>query len=171
MKTNVVYLNQEFNVNPEKQAVHCRLIYGINLDSIPGIQLLDNSDIFKDYIDDLSNPYNGICEYYDEAVEDRTGTIFYTDRGWLIFETEGISKCAPNDNFNAELGKKVASTRAQENAFKDANMFYEDIKTIVNAEFNGLDTVIRGTLNAINKCKKHVCDLTGHTPIIYPKKK
>lgn len=170
MKTNVIYLNQEYNVNPGKQAVHCRLTFGINLDLIPGINLLENSEMFNDYINDLTDKNVGCADFVNEAVENTQGTIFYTERGWLIFETEGLCKCAPQDNFDAELGKKIASTRAQEEAFKTANLLFIDIHNIVVDEFAGFDVLFTGTADAIKKCKKHAHDLTGHTPVDYSKK-
>jgi len=170
MKTNVIYLDQDYNVNPDKQAVHCRLTFGINLDLIPGINLLEGSEAFNEYINDLTNDRDGVCEFIQEPVENTQGTIFYTERGWLVFETQGLCKCAPQDNFDAELGKKISSTRAQEEAFKVANMLFGDIYDIVNNEFADFDVLFAGTMDAIKKCKKHAHDLTGHTPVDYSKK-
>ena len=62
-----------------------------------------------------------------------------------------------------ELGKKIASTRAQKEAFRKTNDFYIDLKQIITWEFEDLDVLIKGSKDAIQNCKKHVYDLSGYT--------
>ena len=171
MKTNVIYLNQEYSVNPDKQAVHCRLTYAINLDMIPGIDVLVSSPEFDDYMEYLTNKYDGVSTFYENNITvthyDGSSTTHETNHGFLVFESTGLCKCAPQDNFDADLGKKIASTRAQEMAFKDTKVFYEDLANMVMGMFGDLFSLIENCENSAKKCKKHSHDLTGHTPVEY----
>jgi len=155
MKANVVYLNQVFNVNPDKQSVWCGLTYGIDLSKIPGISTLINNKEFEDLLTDLTNEYTGIADY---EFSDEDGF------GMIVFNTSGLAKCSGEDNFDAELGKKIASTRAQENSFKEAAKFYDQVLAIIENTFDGIYGFYDGCIHASKNCKQHVYDLTGYTP-------
>lgn len=154
MKANVVYLKQEFNVNPEKQSVWCGLTYGIDLSKIPGINMLIENDEFDTLMNDLTDEKTGICVFDGEK----------SNYGMLIFKTSGLAKCSGGDNFDADLGKKIASTRAQENSFKEAAAFYDAVLVIIEKTFEGLYGLFDGCIHASKNCKQHVYDLTGYTP-------
>lgn len=155
MKANVVYLNQVFNINPDKQSVWCGLTYGIDLSKIPGISTLINNKEFENLLTDLTNEYTGIADY---EFSDEDGF------GMIIFNTSGLAKCSKEDNFDADLGKKISSTRAQENAFKEAAKFYDQVLIIIENTFDGIYGFYEGCIIASQKCKQHVYDLTDYTP-------
>lgn len=152
MKTNVTYLNQKFNVNPKKNTVHCLLTWYINLNNIPGIEYLTNGmDEFNKYIK----------KYIDSGVE------WYEDSktkgvGGLKFVTKGIAKCAPGDNFDEKLGRHLALTRAQREAFNISCQFYTGIYGIINSIFKGIGNLAINSFWSRENCHKHECDLTGH---------
>jgi len=157
MKTNVVYLEQDYNVNPNKKSVFCMLTYGIDLAKVPGIEMLVNTLEFDDLMESLTNKYTGIAYFDGDA----------SDYGMLVLNTSGQSKCAPTDEFNEDLGRKLANTRAQENAFREAKEIYDLFLMIIEDKIEGLYNLYGGCCESIDKCKQHTHDLTGHTPVQY----
>lgn len=110
-RTGVCYLNVNYNINDRKRIISCILNSGINLDKMPNIDMLVENDKFKSLlakstIETWENPDNGNTETY------------------LIFNTVGFAYCTENDEFDIELGKKIALTRAQKMAFNKAKEFY-----------------------------------------------
>lgn len=154
MKTNVVYLNQDYYVNPKKKSVCCKLIFGIDLEKIPGINMLVQNQEFNDFIDELTNSKDGVAYYDSDA----------SSYGMLVFETIGLAKCDPKDNFDESLGKKISSTRAQQDAFESARIIYDNILAIVEDTFDNLYGLLDGSIKASKKCKNHVYDLTNYKP-------
>lgn len=154
-KTNLTYVKKSYGVNPEKKFVKCALDFEINLDKIPGIQTLAVIPGFEDFINTLV--YAGNIPCYDTDTEG-----FPSDYGVLVFTTEAVAYCAPGDDFDAELGKKLALTRAQKQAFITARDFYSELFKFVDDEFCGLMGLVYGSELSADKCKKHEHELTGH---------
>lgn len=159
-KTNLTYVKKSYGVNPEKKFVKCVLDYEINLDKIPGIQTLAVVPGFEDFINELVYRYDVPC--YDTDVEG-----FTSEYGVLMFTTKAVANCAPGDEFDVELGKKLALTRAQKQAFQTARDFYASLFKLVDDEFSGLMGLIYGAELSADKCKAHEHEITGHTPVDY----
>lgn len=159
-KTNLTYVKKSYGVNPKKKFVKCVLDYEINLDKIPGIQTLAQMPEFENFINNLVYVYNIPC--YDTDVEG-----FHSDCGVLVFTTEAVAQCAPGDEFNEDLGRKLALTRAQKQAFQTARGFYSELFSLVDNEFAGLVDLIYGSDMSADKCKVHEHELTGHTMVDY----
>lgn len=152
MRTNVTYLEQTYNINPDKGKVYCKLKFGINLNKIEAIKAVCNLDEYNNFINDLTNNYTGIASIefkYDKNYDEM-----------LVFETGGLAKCSDNDNFDAELGKKLASTKAQRSAFRIAKDFYRFIQKILLNYLCNNSTLIYNCDVVADKCKQHEFDLT-----------
>lgn len=159
-KTNLTYVKKSYGVNPEKKFVKCALDFEINLDKIPGIQTLAVVPGFEDFINELVYAYKIPC--YDTDADG-----FPSEYGVLVFTTEAVANCAPGDEFDAELGKKLALTRSQKQAFQTARDLYASLFKFVDDEFSGLMGLIYGSELSADKCKKHEHELTGHTMVEY----
>lgn len=155
-KTNLTYVKKSYGVNPKQKFVKCVLDYEINLDKIPGIQTLACMPEFEDFINTLV--YDAKVPCYDTDMDG-----FPSAHGVLVFRSEGIAQCSPADEFDAELGKKLALTRAQRQAFGDASAFYDALTEIIHNEFDGLYGLMFGCMNSRHNCAVHEHELTGHT--------
>lgn len=51
----------------------------------------------------------------------------------------GIAKCAPEDEFDVEYGKKLALTRAKQKRCKAINRVIYDVFDVIDCELNNLD--------------------------------
>lgn len=157
MKTNLTYVKKRFGVNPNKKFVKCVLDFEINLDKVPGIELLAEMPEFTNLINTL---------VYCKGVNlvDIDSMCNESEYGTLVFTTEALAKCAPNDEFDQDLGEKLAMTRAQKQAFRVAESFYSDVQNVVINKFDGLWDLLYGSLFAAENCKAHEYELTGYTP-------
>lgn len=75
-------------------------------------------------------------------------------------KVSGKAKATDKDEFDEEFGKRLAKTRAQENAFKNANKVYcgigEFLRKLVLKDIGAL---AEGTEQALWKCIGHENDL------------
>ena len=146
-KTGVRYLNVQYNVNPGKRVVACHLTFGLSLNRIPFIEMLKDNDEFiklveKEFrVEDWAINEN---EWYEPHV---------------VTEVVAFADCAPEDEFDAELGKKIALTRAQAGAFDTAAYIYERIQDIFIKAANEIDVRFENCIDSIDKCNCHVENL------------
>lgn len=143
-KTGVRYLNVQYNVNPGKRVVACHLTFGLNLNRIPAIVLLKDSDEFNRMI------------FNEFRVEDWTVNDNGVYEPHVVTEVVAFADCAPEDEFNEELGKKIALTRAQSAAFDTAAYMYEKMQDILIKAANDIDVRIENCVDSIQKCNEHV---------------
>ena len=146
MKTNVTYLKHVYTVNENKKTVHCQLQFGINMNKLPGIDWLDKNQNFVDFINELIN-----CGFA-KLVYDKNIT-------YLAINAEGIAHCAPEDNFDIDLGKKIASTRAQQNSFKIAKNLYNNFYEFFMEYAMSYKKMFENSHVSSKKCVKHLNDL------------
>ena len=143
-KTGVRYLNVQYNVNPGKRVVACHLTFGLNLNRIPFIEMLKDNDEFIKLVEK------------EFRVEDWA----INDNEWyephVVTEIVAFADCAPEDEFDAELGKKIALTRAQAGAFDTAAYIYERIQDIFIKAANEIDVRFENCIDSIDKCNCHV---------------
>lgn len=140
-KTKVVYKSEKFFVNKEKKTVACTIDFEINLLEIKAVQRMLNYNEFSNFIASIS---------YDSE----------SDFGVCKFKVSGKAKAANEDNFDEEFGKRLAKTRAQENAFKVANEIYNEIGDVLyNLVFRDFCVLTDGTEEALWKCIDHENDL------------
>ena len=142
-KTGVRYLKVNYNVNPKKNVITCHLIFGLNLTRMPFIEML----IQNERINDLFNKEFKINWYQDENEEVNP---------YVTSEIVAFAYCAPEDKFDAELGKKIALTRAQAGAFDTAAYIYEKIQDIFIKAANEIDVRFENCIDSIDKCNCHV---------------
>ena len=94
-------------------------------------------------------------------------TKFYVEIGYASFlvcfykfKVSGKAKTSDEDVFDENFGKRLAKTRAQENAFRVANALYCEIGNVLNSlVFNDFCTLTEGTEQAFLKCINHENDL------------
>lgn len=143
-KTGVRYLNVQYNVNPGKRVVACHLTFGLNLNRLPHIEMLKDNE---EFIKLVENEFR----VEDWAIND---DCFYEPH--VVTEVVAFADCAPEDEFDAELGKKIALTRAQAGAFDTAAYIYDKIQDIFINAANDIDVRFENCVESIDKCNNHV---------------
>ena len=143
-KTGVRYLNVNYSVNPVKRVVACHLTFGFNLNRFPCIELLENDNQFNNM---LFNEFK--VEHW--AIEDN---VEYEPH--LVCQVVAFADCAPDDEFDEVLGKKIALTRAQAGAFDTAAYIYEKCQDILINAANTIDVYFENCVESIDKCNNHV---------------
>ena len=143
-KTGVRYLNVQYNVNPGKRVVACHLTFGLNLNRLPYIEMLKNNEEFINLVE---------REFH---VEEWTINDDLLYEPHVVTEVVAFADCAPEDEFDEVLGKKIALTRAQSGAFDTAAYIYERIQDIFLKAANEIDIRLENTIESIDKCNKHV---------------
>ena len=143
-KTGVRYLNVQYNVNPGKRVVACHLTFGLNLNRLPYIEMLKDNEEFINLVE---------REFRVEewAIDD---DFFYEPH--VVTEVVAFADCAPEDEFDEVLGKKIALTRAQAGAFDTAAYIYEKIQDIFIKAANDIDVRLENCVDSIDKCNCHV---------------
>lgn len=143
-KTGVRYLNVQYNVNPGKRVVACHLTFGLNLNRLPYIEMLKDNEEFINLIE------------REFRVEEWTISDDLLYEPHVVTEVVAFADCAPEDEFDEVLGKKIALTRAQSGAFDTAAYIYERIQDIFLKAANEIDIRLENTIESIDKCNKHV---------------
>ena len=146
LKTGVSYLDVKYNWNENKRVVACHLKWGINLDRVPFIDMLTGSVQFKNFLDKFT---------LEEWENDETGDIGI----YAVSEVTGLAYCDPSDNFDVELGKKIALTRAQQGAFEEASYFWNKCEDIMLEAANRFSVISENCVDSYIKCKEHVYEL------------
>lgn len=142
-KTKVVYRSEKFFVNEERKTVVCVINFEINLLEIRAVQRMLNDNQFSNFIASIS--YDSKCDF-----------------GVCKFKVSGKAKATDEDEFDEEFGKRLAKTRAQENAFKVANRVYNEIGDVLcKLVLRDFDNLIDGTEQAFWKCIDHESNLTN----------
>lgn len=140
-KTKVVYKSEKFFVNDEKKTVVCVIDFEINLLEIGAVQRMLNDNQFSNFIASIS--YDSECDF-----------------GVCKFKVSGKAKATDEDEFDEEFGRRLAKTRAQENAFKVANGVYNEIGDVLcKLVFKDFYALNEGTEHALCKCIDHENDL------------
>jgi hypothetical protein len=149
LKTGVSYLNVKYNCNENKRVVACHLKWGINLNRVPFIEMLNGSVRFDEF---LNNYFN-----LEEWENQETGDIDL----YAVSELTGFADCDPRDNFDIELGKKIALTRAQEGAFEQAQVFWNKAEEVMLEAANRFSVISENCDDSHKKCKDHTKELIG----------
>ena len=140
-KTKVVYKSEKFFVNKEKKTVVCVIDFEINLLEIKAIQRMLNDNQFSNFIASIS--YDSECDF-----------------GVCKFKVSGKAKATDEDEFDEEFGRRLAKTRAQENAFKVANGVHNEIGDVLyKLVLRDFCVLTDGTEQALLKCIDHENDL------------
>ena len=140
-KTKVVYKGEKFFVNKEKKTVVCTIDFEINLLEIEAVQRMLNDHQFSNFIANIS--YDSECDF-----------------GICKFKVSGKAKATDEDEFDEEFGRRLAKTRAQENAFKVANGVYNEIGDVLyKLVLRDFCVLTDGTEQALLKCIDHENDL------------
>jgi hypothetical protein len=147
-KTNVKYVNKTYGVNEKEKTVTCTLDYVIDLDKIPGINLLCEFYEFNDFINTLI--YCDGVKYIDQ-----------TGYGALQFRVKEIAFCSTEDEFDELTGKRLALTRAQKLAFRNTKYFYDTILTMLDKYYTSLLNLCQNCYDAEQKCHTHEFELTN----------
>ena len=143
-KTGVRYLNVQNNLDPGKRVVACHLTFGLNLNRLPYIEMLKDNEEFINLVE------------REFRVEEWTITDDFLYEPHVVTEIVAFADCAPEDEFDEVLGKKIALTRAQSGAFDTAAYIYERIQDIFLKAANEIDIRLENSVNSIDKCNKHV---------------
>jgi hypothetical protein len=110
--------------------------------------MLMGSVRFKEFLNNNFNIEDWINEDNDEI-----GT-------YAVLEVTGLAYCNPSDNFDLELGKKIALTRAQSGAFDDAQMFWNKAEEVMLEAANRFSVISENCNDSINKCINHIKELS-----------
>ena len=87
-------------------------------------------------------------------------SLLTCDFGICKFKVSGKAKATDEDEFNEEFGRRLAKTRAQENAFKVANEVYNEIGDVLyKLVFRDFCVLTDGAEQALWKCIDHENDL------------
>lgn len=148
LKTGVGYLDVKYNWNENKRVVACHLKWGINLDRIPFIDMLNGSARFNEFL----QKYH-LQEWFNEDNADINT--------YAVSEVTGFAYCDPSDNFDIDLGKKIALTRAQEGAFEDAQVFWNKCEEFMLEAANRFSVISENCNDSFNKCAEHVNELAN----------
>ena len=143
-KTGVRYLNVQYNVNPGKRVVACHLTFGLNLNRLPYIEMLKDNEEFINLVE------------REFRVEEWAINDDFLYEPHVVTEVVAFADCAPEDEFDEALGKKIALTRAQSGAFDTVAYIYERIQDIFLKAANEIDIRLENTIESIDKCNKHV---------------
>lgn len=143
MKTNVEYVQKDYFVNESKDTVVCNLLFQIDLDKIRSLVSLVNDQRIKDFI----NQFDPVVCFKHQNI------------GSLFFEVTGRADKNPTDNFDEDLGKKIALTRAQSQAFEIANLFYRDLNRKFMEVISDINYLVQGSHTSIVNCNTHVREL------------
>ena len=146
LKTGVSYLDVKYNWNENKRVVACHLKYGINLDRVPFANMLMGSVQFKNFLDKFN------LETWEN---DETGDV----GDYAVSEVTGLAYCDPSDNFDVELGKKIALTRAQQGAFEEAEYFWNKCEYVMLEAANRFNVISENCVDSYIKCKNHINEL------------
>ena len=148
LKTGVGYLDVKYNWNENKRVVACHLKWGINLERIPFIDMLNGSVRFNEFL----QKYH-LQEWFNEDNADINT--------YAVSEVTGLAYCDPSDKFDIDLGKKIALTRAQEGAFADAQVFWNKCEEFMLEAANRFSVISENCNDSFNKCAEHVNELTN----------
>ena len=146
IKTGVSYLNVNYNWNEEKRVVACHLKFGINLDKVPFIDMLNGNEQFNEFL----NSYFNIEEWQNNT----TGEYI----NFAVTEVTGFAYCHEDDTFDLEIGKKIAETRAQEAAFEDAEYFWLKCEDIMLNVANRFSVLAEHCVESADNCHNHIND-------------
>lgn len=149
-KTNVQYLDTQYFLNLVKGTAVCKLEFEIDLNKIPGVEnWIENPEV-QDFLEENSEWTGCVVDEDDYIV----------DYGTVLFTVEGKSKATGGDVFDETVGKRVALTRAQAQAFKVATRFYDDIAQIIyDSTVAGLDDLVEGAYRSWDRCMEHADEL------------
>lgn len=78
------------------------------------------------------------------------------DNGNVLISASAIAKCNPSDEYNFEIGRRIAYTRAQEKAFVEASIIYD---TIVSRMFTDIYNTTVNCLGSASACFSHAFHL------------
>lgn len=76
--------------------------------------------------------------------------------GNVLITASAIAKCNPTDEYNFEIGRRIAYTRAQEKAFIEAATIYD---TIVSRMFTDIYNTTVNCLGSASACYSHAFHL------------
>ena len=110
MKTNVVFSEPKYIVNKEKKTVVCLLKVEPEM-SPRGTHYWDDSRWY-------SNKFNTDC--------------------MGKFQAKGVAKCSEDDEFNEQLGKRIAESKAKKQGFAIASQIMETVFDKLVKEVNQL---------------------------------
>ena len=147
LKTGVSYLNVKYNWNENKRIVACNLKWGINLNRVPFIDMLNGSIQFNNFL----NKFN-----IESWENDETGDVDI----YAVSEITGLAYCNPEDKFDISIGKKIALTRAQQGAFEDAENFWNKCEYAMLEAANRFSIISENCEDSYTKCKNHINELS-----------
>lgn len=151
-KTNVTYTNKVYGVSEKNKYVRCTVTFEINLDKVPGIDMLKNTEEYEDLI-------NSLIYFNDVKCYDKTHEGIESKNGVLSFTSDGIAACSPKDDFDADLGRKIALTRAQADAFNTVSTIYFEFMNILQKYLIRIANLAYNSKETEYNCKSHVIDL------------
>lgn len=142
MKTNVHYVDTHYFINYEKKTVVCKLTCQIPLAVIKHPEAV------------MKLPRTNAFITSHKIVEDQKV-------GAVLFTVISKAKCATEDAFDKELGKKIALTRAQAKAFTKASNFYGTLLKLINEELcDNLFDLESNCYNSATTCYEHAYELS-----------
>lgn len=83
------------------------------------------------------------CEIQELPFKAKINRKHFNDSQWYgEFKVKASSKCRPGDEYNEELGMKIAESKATIKAFDKARRILEDYKDIIGKEWDKANTSV-----------------------------
>lgn len=121
--------------------------------------VLQSAVLWLDKTDGLGNVINMVPEVKNII----TSSKYYHERydtGYLIFEGKGIARCCPDDEYNEDIGFRIAETRSQKDIFKKVTDFYNGLTILIEKAFyDDLTDKMTNTMDAVYSCEDHEMEL------------
>lgn len=77
----------------------------------------------------------------------------------ILFNTEGVAKCLPEDTFDEKTGLHIAESRAQQKAYSIASRLYYCFNLLLAEKVNTLALLTQNAYNCEMHCAYHQLDL------------
>lgn len=152
MKIKVVYQGEPiYSVNKEKRMVTCVLQYKI---SIPSLE--DNTGV--DPATQWQKPSAHVHPYTGSLMRVYSRSL-YDGKNLKVI---GRAVCSPDDEFNEEIGKKIALTKAENKAYADTLCIVDAAVTEIASVYTKLISIFaERTINVIKANGAYLEKLTG----------
>ena len=146
--TLLTYLGEDYMTDNLKKSVRCVLQFKIDMKN----RLLDG--ITADDIDRALNAASGFSCHNKMSIVD-------PQQQPIAVRAVTIAKAtlSPQDKYNEELGKSIAQSRAQANAFAWAEEFFVQLANIHSERTNTMKAIARCESEAADTCVKKANEL------------
>lgn len=106
------------------------------------------------YVYDVDKENGTVTCTLESELELIKGTVFSD-----FFTTVGVARCHEVDKFDETIGKHIALTKAQANAFKKAARLYQEEINDMYECIKDFKRLKQNCINVSRKCNKHIREI------------